>query len=108
MAVRTKQLAHRRTTSGALTTLYTAPAGETVIVKGVTLYAEGATEVYVGIQKGAVRCYTWRQVFSGLGSFDKVVWWVLQPGDQLVWTATVGGFTMDVTAHGTELEGVAD
>lgn len=109
MAVRTKRLAIGDSApANAEKTIYTAPAGETVIVKDVrTAQVSGApTRVVVFVQSGTDRGSLIDEAAPGptarlVGGFV-----VLMPGDQLRVFSQGGVFSAWVS--GAELEGLAD
>lgn len=108
MAVRTKVLAVG-TGSSVLTTLYTCPAGETAILKSLSLakLAAGAVSFDVSILRAGTPRVVFREQFPLTSTVvHREVWIVLMPDDQLRVQTDTGSVT--VWASGTELEGVAD
>lgn len=108
MAVRTKQLAAGTQVAGAgVSSVYTAPAGETVILKDVRIwaFAGAVTRCLFTVRSGVAtalidRALTSNEVVAIPGFI------VLQAGDQLEALATGNDFRF--WASGAELEGVAD
>lgn len=107
MAVRTKKLVHVGLASGSDTLLYTAPAGETVIVKSVAMWSSSGNTVLLYLFNGVVGAQFARAVLSAGIPDYRDVWVVLQPGDQL-WTSPLNANNTRYLVSGTELEGVAD
>lgn len=109
MAVRTKKLVVASTApANAEHTVYTAPAGETVIVKDVRVsVVSGAPGRFViWVQSGAARVSIMDRALAALDAPSLVCWVVLSPGD------TIGIYTntgvAEVWVSGAELEGLAD
>lgn len=110
MGVRTKQLG-QGVFANANTTLCTAAAGETVIVKFVTLYNPStttATVVRLRAVIGASQRIVWRESLAAQEARQIDLWLVLQPGDSLDAFSVLAANNVEYTVSGTELEGVAD
>jgi hypothetical protein len=111
VAVRTKRLAAGRKSTTGTTVIYTCPAGETAIVKRVTLYNLNASTnnlISVLLTLGAFADTTvWQQNFPASSGVYLDVWWVLGPGGTLGLSQTTAIGT-NYLISGTELEGVAD
>lgn len=109
MPVRTKRLAQGSSAPvGTTQVIYTAPAGETVIVKDIHLDGEAAASTRAAVQVSSGS--GWQSLTDGplqaLGVRSLQIWVVLQPGDQLR-VYSEGSFFL-YWVSGTELEGVAD
>lgn len=108
MAVRTKFLAADvLTNAGAV--LYTTPAGETTIIKWVTLSSSaaiGSTIASLFLNIGGTNFRVLTESVGAASAESFVTWWVLAEGDSLLGSSPGGVITG--TFHGTELEGVAD
>lgn len=111
MPVRTKRLAVG--TSGAASTfvtIYTAAAGETVIVKEVQIVpiAAGANRIQLAcLSGGGVSVPLYDASPSQDSTVQLTRWTVLQPGDKLVLFSVVAA-ACRYWVSGAELEGVAD
>lgn len=107
MTVRSLQIAQARVTATGLTTIYTCPAGKTTIIKAFSIYTSGAVDIYLGVQKGAMRTYFCKATVGVDGILERTGQFVvLEPGDTLV-ANSPGGITYDVLVSGAELAGVA-
>lgn len=110
MPVRTKQLALASITLVATyATIYTAPAGETVIVKEVAVYfgAAGTNRIQVAVLSGGVVVPIVDRTMPQTSMVRDAQWTVLKAGDQLqTWGAVANAGKVIVS--GAELEGVAD
>jgi hypothetical protein len=109
MAVRSKRLFGPVSTGQSGAVLYTCPAGETTLLKHLSLYldnpssqtvfgwinATGSPNVWLAEQVTGLRALQLRDMFV-----------VLHPGDTLMFFVPVGNVT--VTGHGAQLEGTAD
>lgn len=109
MAVRTKQLAVADSAPATQEkVIYTAPAGETVILKDfhVSLASGNATRAVLFVNSGPRRVSLMDRAVGALDQVDRATWLVMNGGD------TVGVFSqggvVNVWLSGTELEGVAD
>lgn len=91
--------------------VYTVPAGETALVKWVSVYNNSGTlaadfSLYVAIPPGgALRIY--RQSVAPGQDVQEALWWALPPGAQLWANGGLAGTTV-AAIFGAELEGVAD
>lgn len=109
MAVRTKQLAVASSSpQGAEHVIYTAPAGETVIVKDVHVASAGVdvSRAVVFMNSGPRRIALMDRALSPVDFIALTVWVVMNPGDTIGVFAQAGTFNTWVS--GTELEGQAD
>lgn len=109
MAVRSKRLWGPLAALPAIfTTLYTCPAGETAIIKAVTLRnldaAAQTGQFFVNANLGANIIESQLLAAGALAYLER--WWVLHPGDTLRFAGT-GLSTWPTTGHGAELAGVA-
>ena len=109
MAVRSKRLAGPATVAAnGSATLYTTPAGETALIKGVTLFAQTASTVaYLGINGLTSGNLILAEPVALGDGVTLQTFWVLHPGDTLEAYAVAAG-ALTVSIHGAELEGVAD
>lgn len=108
MPVRTKSLAGFSATT-TLATVYTCPAGETAILKSVSLakLAAGAVSFDLSVLRSGVSRVVFRELFPVTSTVvHREFWIVLQPDDQLRAQTDTGSVTGLLS--GTELEGVAD
>lgn len=108
MAVRTKHLA-RAAATATLAAIYTVPAGETTILKSVSLakVAAGAVSLDLTILSAGVVTVVFREQFPVVSTVvHREFWIVMQPGDVLRAQTDTGTATLWLS--GTELEGVAD
>ncbi len=108
--VRSKRLWGPTGITSAGTLLYTAPAGETALIKSIAFGASGGSgsgfTFYIGSVTAAHLLYL---VSWGVGNPTRMdgLFWVLQPGEEL--RAVLNGTgTSYCTGFGAELEGVAD
>lgn len=109
MAVRTKKLVVATTApANAEHTIYTAPAGETVIVKDIRVSVISGTpgRFVVWVQSGAARTSLMDRALAALDAPSLVCWVVLSPGDTIGCYTNVG--VAIVWVSGAELEGLAD
>jgi len=110
VAVHTKQLGTATSLGPTATlTLYTAPAGETVILKDWRLYTAGASvsRAVLFVQSGAADVALFDGAINADSVKGDVVWVVLKPGDKiLLFSSVTGGVRAWVS--GTELDGIAD
>lgn len=109
MAVRSKRLFGPEPIGTTSELIYTCPAGETALIKHLSLFNQGAltATVVIGINGiGANQNVVSTQVGAGLASQLTSLFIVLHPGDFLRANCSAGNFT--VTGYGAELEGVAD
>ena len=109
MGVRTKRLAATTLTTAAATTLFTTSSGETGIVKTLTVQnvTAGAVTLTWFLTIGGVNYGFLVQQLAANAMTNVSVYLVLQPGESLGAIASSAN-ALRVTAHGTELEGVAD
>lgn len=110
MAVRSNRLGGPvNVVGGVNTTMFTVEAGETWIVKRVTLYNAGALPAILtlGVNGNTAGVILALYAVPAGESLDREVWWVLRAGEALR-AATVAGSNVTVSCHGAELEGVAD
>ena len=95
MATRTRRLwGPTLLAAAAESVLFTCPAGRTCIVKTVTFTNTGAANqtVRLGIGGTAAGQRIWGvQTVNASGSFVLELWFVLNPGDQLVVLPNAGG-----------------
>lgn len=93
----------------ALTTAYTVPAGETALVKWLSVYNSNAgaqlLSIYIDPGSGALRQLL--KVVPGSSTEQVQVWWPLTPGWLIRWTSSLSN-ALVCGIYGAELEGVAD
>lgn len=109
MPVRTKRLAVGNSApAGAGKTVYTAPAGETVIVKDIRVQAGSGASVFCALLlvSGPTAVALYSDTLAADAAAGVSTWAVLQPGDKVNVFSAGGTFTFWVS--GAELEGVAD
>jgi len=109
VAVRSKRLWGPTSVGTTAVVLYTCPAGETALLKGVHAFNPGALGVTVTYTlNGTGNSNTILTTSSSSGNInaDREQWIVLHPGDVLRAVGSAG--TTYVTGFGAELEGVAD
>jgi hypothetical protein len=111
VAVRSKRLAAFNGAAPYVQTVYTAPAGETVLVKSIAVYANAAgVKYFVGAVVAGVGATLYFATPAPPDAtaeyFD--VWVVLQPGDQITVQTTGVATGARILISGSELEGVAD
>lgn len=111
MAVRTKRLASGRVSVDTSVVLYTCPAGETCIIKSITLFnvnSSVANVVAILHDLGSnLQTPTWEDTIAARKSFYLERWQVLLPGERLGLKCSVAG-GINYLVSGTELEGLAD
>ncbi len=114
MAVRTKQLANDKVTSGgSANVVYTAPAGRTAIVKDIVLDNTGSTAVvaslFVQNTGHTAACdIVAGSVLGGSQMTSTGRFVVLEPLDELwVYASSIATGDVKVLVSGTELDGVA-
>lgn len=109
MAVRSKRLAGGSFNT-VTATVYTAPDGETAILKYLTLHNPGAAASVVTsrmVVGGSPR--TWfKRSLAADEAIQLDLWACLQPGEAITFIASLAGTNIAYTLSGTELEGVAD
>lgn len=110
MPVRSKRLfAGPVATVASFVPVYTAPAGETVILKHLVAFATNsvAKASFLRLTSGPTAVNLLAVTGAHPFSFREHVWVVLQPGDTLdLWQESAGSWTWVLS--GAELEGVAD
>lgn len=111
MAVRTKLLVPPTNLAvTTATTLYTAPADETAIVKTITEVNGNASGRWYSMTlnvSGADVPIIWRRVVPAAASSQLATWLVVPAGGILKVTSELAT-AITLSLHGTELEGVAD
>ncbi len=87
---------------------YSAPSGETVIVKDIRLYASGAavSRAILYIASGALNISIVDRALASGEVFHELPWVVLLPGDDL--RVASAGATTAYWISGAELEGLAN
>lgn len=114
MPVRTKQLVLVTLTQvvpGAGTNIYTAPAGETVIVKSIYVWnnAPAAAVPDMAVRTAGGNSYPFNRDSVAAGAVLRIdpMWVVLMPGDSIRTNPSIAG-QFRYAISGAELEGVAD
>lgn len=116
MTVRTKQLFCGRTGAASATSvLYTVPSGETAILKDLQVFNRSglAADVRFGIDPaGAIGPTILLQHLASPAGFwvHYTLWWVLNPGDALVFGSVGAGTGVDslfALCSGSLLDGVS-
>jgi hypothetical protein len=113
MGVRSKRLFHgAMAAANAWSTVYTAPSGETVLIKGLSLVnTAGADQrIDLGINGTNASQRLVEQLVPAASSVVLNVFFVLQPGDTLRARCGSGASPTACAVYvgGAELEGVAD
>lgn len=109
MPVRSKRLFGPVNVGTGNFTVYTCPAGETALLKDITIFNQAAVTNVVALRLNG---NTQNQTIEGVtvGGGGSVVlsgrFIVLHPGDTLRVQATVA--SINITGYGAELEGIAD
>lgn len=109
MAVRSKQLWPPSAVNASGSLLYTCPAGETALIKTLSMYNTDVVPRAMGIRlggNGVNQTVVFEQVPAGFATVLRELFIVLQPGETVHGvTAGTGG---RIAGFGAELEGVAD
>jgi len=111
VAVRTKLLAAGRRTDSTLATVYTVPAGETAIVKEVTvtnLSGSASALVTIALDAGAFDNTLWMEFVIAPRVFRRESMWMVVPAGATIGVQGPGTPNINFWISGTELEGVAD
>lgn len=108
MPVRSKRLAAVTAAAGVGVTVYTAPPGETAIVKDIRLWSAFGplSRVILSLASGPDAYAIVDRAFTNLETVERQGFMVLNPGDRLE-VLSLGG-ALRVWVSGAELEGVAD
>lgn len=106
MTTRTSRLAVGISTTGAVVTVYTCPAGKTAIVKDIRLYAGASvSRAVVALGSGVRLPSVLDEAITGPGVAQKQGFMVLEPGDTI--RVYSQGNTFEFWISGSELQGVA-
>jgi hypothetical protein len=91
--------------SGGPSIVYTTPAGFVTVIRcmSIVLGANvGAQDAFVALHAGPKLMWVYVQGISNISTTVQQGWWVMDPGDQLVF-GTDGGLTADFYVSGHEL-----
>lgn len=106
MTTRSARLARGESTTGALVSVYTCPAGKTTIVKDIRIYAGVANSRAVVLVRGGGHAPSIvDQALTAVSVVSKDCWVILEPGDEIVVYSQSGTFVFWIS--GAELAGVA-
>lgn len=106
MATRSVRLCAGTSTTSAVVTVYTCPAGKTALLKDVRVYANGAVgRAVILVQSGSTDVSIVDEALSATQVVSRQGFIVLEPGDTIrVYSSTS---TFNFWCSGAELEGVA-
>lgn len=110
MAVRSARLFGPVQVPAGNITLYTCPAGSTVLIKRLVVVSWGgnASQLLFFLNSVSNGNMLGRKTAPTTGDYDQDTWWVLEPGESLVATYSAGvANDINVSGHGAILAGVA-